>query len=243
MTREELEKLLSNNEDTWLDWKRDFPPELLKNSKDPEWGKGMAKLLKALVSIANSYDKITGLLIYGVEDKRTYRNVVGISKSWDDAIFQEWVFNNIDPPVIFLYKEIQYDPKKIIGIFTIHNSVEYPHVFKKDLGGVIYKGQVYFRRGSRNNVALYKDLKTMFLGEQPLKMEHLNGTIFEETKTYYETKGYEVCWPSLSNKDNKLAEGYKIAYYPRTRKEIWGGYNPRIGQYDHILMLKPRTTK
>lgn len=39
MTIEELEKLLSNNEDTWLDWKRDFPPGLLKDSKDPEWKK------------------------------------------------------------------------------------------------------------------------------------------------------------------------------------------------------------
>lgn len=203
----------------------------------------MAKLLKALVSIANRDDERDGLLVYGVDDKRTHRNVVGISKSWDDAIFQEWVKNNIDPPVIFLYKELKYDQKNTIGMFTIHKSIEYPHVIRKEMGGVIYAGQVYFRCGSRNSVALYNDLKTMFLGKQPLKIEHLNGTIYEETKAYYEAQGYEVCWPSLSNKDNKLAEGYKIAYYPNTRKEIWGGYSPRIGQYDLILMLKPRITK
>jgi hypothetical protein len=240
MTREEFEELLKYPEDVWLDWKKDFPVGLLKNSSNPEWKKGKSKLLKALVSIANRDDERTGFLVYGVEDNNTHRIVVGISKSWDDADFQSWA-KIFYPHINFLYSELEWENKKILGIFKIYLSQEYPHVACENIGE-IHEGQVWFRRGSKNTVALFNDLKNMFRGNEPLKMDRLYGEtpIFDRAKSYYESLGYEVCWPLLREKDNRLVLGYKIAYYPDTRREIWAGYDSRTGQYEHILMLKPK---
>ena len=44
MTREELETLLGEGESTHLDWKRDFPQELLE-VRGETWDVGRAKLL------------------------------------------------------------------------------------------------------------------------------------------------------------------------------------------------------
>jgi hypothetical protein len=42
----------------------------------------------------------------------------------------------------------------------------------------------------------------------------------------------------MERRDVKLAEGYEIAYYPGTLREVWVGY--RQGSYEHLLMLKPQ---
>ena len=55
MTREELEVLLAEGESTYLDWKRDFPQELIAGRKQRGWDTGRAKLLKPLGSLANSH--------------------------------------------------------------------------------------------------------------------------------------------------------------------------------------------
>ena len=43
MTRDELEPLLAEGESTYLEWKRDFPSELLRERKHPSWDQGRAK--------------------------------------------------------------------------------------------------------------------------------------------------------------------------------------------------------
>jgi predicted HTH transcriptional regulator len=243
MKAEEFKVLLNKSESASLDWKRDFPQELLGNRQDKNWETGKGTFLKDLVSIANRDSESLGFLVYGVQDEDGRRNVVGItertSKPWDDAVFQEWVERSVFPPINFSFLKLQWEDKKI-GIFRICLSPDYPHVVCKNIGGVIFKGQVYFRRGSKNTVALYSDLKEIFKGIEPFKLKAISGPVFDEIKQLYEDKGYELILPYLSGKDECLAREFKIAYYPDSRREIWAGYHN--GEYEHIIMLRPKQT-
>jgi len=175
-------------------------------------------------------------LVCGVKDLRTHREVVGLKKNWDDATFQQWVENNFHPPIRFAYSELKYDGKAI-GIFQISRSGDYPHVACQNIGGVIHEGQVWFRRGSKNTVALYNDLREMFRGNEPVKIARLNNPTLKHIQRHYEDQGRRTTLPLLAEKDDFLGQGYEIAYAPDTRREVWAGYHGH--EYEHILMLKP----
>ncbi len=89
MTKEEIQALLAETESTYLDWKQDFPPGLLGGKNDPNWDKDRARLLKSLVSLANSGGSAYAYLVYGVRDLGAERQICGISKSFDDADLQQ----------------------------------------------------------------------------------------------------------------------------------------------------------
>jgi hypothetical protein len=240
MTREELETLLAEGESTYLDWKRDFPLQLLSERKQPDWDIGRAKLLKGLIALANSHGADYGYLIYGVEDRGSERRVTGISKSFDDAQFQQWAQNTFSPPPTFRYSEFKWDTRALVGAFRIERTPDYPHVVQTNLGNLLFEGQVWFRRGSKNTVALHEDLKRMFVGEIPFKIAKLNDPILKEISEHYEKQGRKTTLPRFAERDSRLAKGYELATYPTdTRREVWVG---AVGdRYDHILLLKPKT--
>lgn len=238
MTKKELKSLLEKGESLNLDWKKNFPPGILRGRNSPDWDKGRGKLLKALISLANSSGSSPAFLIYGVKDMGSKREVFGISKSFDDADFQQWAKNTFDPPPNFLYTEIEWTDKMRIGVFRIEKNPDYPHVVKIDLGGILYQGQVWHRKGSQNDIALHSDLRDMFKGENPFKVSNLNDPELDKVKDYYTSKGREVSLPLLQDKDSRLAQGYEIAVYPGTRREIWAGASGN--RYQHILLLKPK---
>jgi hypothetical protein len=237
--REEFEQLLTHSEDTWLDWKRDFPKGLILGPRGSEWEKGKGELLKDLVSIANSDDNRTGFLVYGVKDHGTRREVTGIGKSWDDADFQGWVENVFSPLPKFSYSEIAWSGENNVGLFRIEKSSEYPHVVIRSVDNVIFQGQVWFRRGSKNTVAHYDELKRMFVGEEPFKISNTNDPIFKIIEKYYEEKGRKIFLPGFGQKDSYLARGHELAVYPPgSRREVWVG--EVRGRYEHILMVRPQ---
>ena len=237
MTREELETLLVEGESTYLDWKRDFPQELLAGRNLPAWDSGRAKLLKALIALANSHGSDYGYLIYGVENLGVERRVSGVSKSFDDADFQQWAENTFSPPPTFRYAELKWDAAVTVGAFRIERTPDYPHVVQSNLGGLLCEGQVWFRRGSKNTVALREDLKRMFLGETPFKIARLNDPVLKEISEYYEKQGRRTTLPRFGDRDSLLAQGYEVATYPGTRREVWVG---AVGDHhEHILLLKP----
>ena len=232
-----LEGLLKQNEDESLDWKRDFPQALLSGSSDPDWDTGMGTLLKDMAAIANTMTPGNGHLVCGVKDTGTERIVHGISKRWDDATFQQWVTNTFNPPIRFSYAEIQWDNDKVVGIFEIQRSASFPHVATHDLGTALCKGQVWFRRGSQNDVAGYDDLKNMFATPEPFCVGRLDDAELERVKQVYHDNGEDTTLVPMYKKDSLLAQGYRLAYYPGSRREIWVGYH--AGGYEHILMFKP----
>ena len=91
--------------------------------------------------------------------------------------------------------------------------------------------------GSKNTVALRDDLQRMFLGETPFKISRLNDPVLKEISKQYAAEGRQTSLPRLSDRDSRLAQGYELATYPGTRREIWVG---AVGdRYEHILLLKP----
>ncbi|HOF88066.1 MAG TPA: ATP-binding protein [Armatimonadota bacterium] len=240
MNTDQFTELLGHGEDTWLDWKRDFPAGLLAGSKNPDWDKGKGTLLKDLVAIANGEGEPIGYLIYGVKDTGSSREVHGISTHWDDADFQAFAEAAFDPPPRFRYTEIEYEAKRI-GIFHIERIPEYPHVCTKSMGGAIYDGQVWYRRGSRNTIAHREDLRRMAIGHEPFKFQSLREPPLESLFKELQAQGHEPTYLHLSNKDSNLAMGYQLVYFPGTRREIWVGYH--WGEYELIMMLRPPKLK
>ena len=192
MTKAQLGRLLPEGESVHLDWKTDFPPELAKGRSQPEWDKGRGKLLRSLVALANSHGSTHAHLVYGVEDLGSERRVRGISRSFDDADFQQWAENAFDPPLTFRYAQVRWDESRIIGVFRIERTPDYPHVVQADLGGVLFEGQVWFRRGSKNTVALRPDLQRMFLGGAPFKIAGLDDPTFQQINEHYRSLGRET---------------------------------------------------
>lgn len=232
MTKDELERLLPEPESLYLDWKMDFPPELAQSRPQPEWDKGRAKLLRSLVALANSHGPTHAHLVYGVEDLGAERRIHGISRSFDDADFQQWAENTFDPPPTFRYAEVKWGESTVVGMFRIERTPDYPHVVQARLGGILSEGQVWFRRGSKNTVALRSDLQRMFLGETPVKIARLDDPTLKQINEHYHGQGRQTTLPRFAERDSRLAQGYEVAAYPGTRREVWVG---AVGdRYEHI---------
>jgi len=242
MNLDQFKPLLDEGESQDLEWKKDWPQGLLGGKRDPIWDKGRGELLKDLISLANSVGSSPVHLICGVKDLGARRRVYGVSKLFDDADFQQWAENTFDPSPKFLFNEIEWKNNVNIGVFTIERIPDLPHVVKKGLGDVLYKGQVWFRKGTQNNIAGYKELRTMFEGDKPIKIAKLNDPEIKKVKHYYKALGRDVSLPLLEEKNKRLVQGYEIAAYPGTRREIWAGL---VGsnRYEHILLLKPQGQK
>lgn len=242
MNLDQFKPLLDEGESQDLEWKKDWPTGILGRRGEPTWDKGRGELLKDLISLSNSTGPSPVHLVYGVKDLGAKREVFGISKLFDGADFQEWVGHNFDPPATFLYTQIAWRNTVNIGVFSIERTPNFPHVVKKDVGGVLYKGQVWFRRGTQNNIALCEDLRAIFEGERPIKIAKLNDPEIEIVKRHYKDQGRDVTLPLLEERDKYLVRGYEIATYPGTRREIWAGL---VGsnRFQHILLLTPKKQK
>jgi hypothetical protein len=169
-----LDELLGHGEQSWLDWKRQFPPGIAGGHKHADREEHRGKLLKSLVSIANSIVDECGYLVYGVEDKGNRRTVIGVETHFDDATFQDWNEKGFAPPVHFHYREEQHEGRRV-ALFEIAPSSNHPHVCARDIGGELHTGQVWFRRGSRNTLASHVDLKRMFAPPEPLRSDQFDG--------------------------------------------------------------------
>ncbi len=239
MEKEAIDNLLGKPEGPSLDWKQDFPDELRAPKGNGVRDKGKSKLMKSLVSIANAAEEGRGHLVYGVKDLGDTRDVTGISKHFDDADFQEWAKFAFVPPPIFLYSEIACSDERTVGVFEIERVPEFPHVCRVSLGETLHQGQVWHRRGSQNEIALRDTLKVMFEGEKPFTIRSCAHDKAKELVDYFRSQGNEPVWPSIHDRDVKLDDGYRLAYCPGTRREVWAGLG-RNNEWEHVLMLKPR---
>jgi hypothetical protein len=121
MNREAMECLLLEGESEHLEWKEDFPDGLIQQKviqgkRNPNWDPAKAELLKELIALANSAGRAPIYLVYSAKDLGRMRKVKGISKSFDDAGFQQWAKDTFDPPPTYRYTEIPWPPSKTIDI-------------------------------------------------------------------------------------------------------------------------------
>lgn len=236
VTANDLDRLLTNAESEWLEWKQDFPRGLLVERHEREWTSGRGEILKDLASLANGDGERRAYLVYGVTDLSATRRVNGISKHWDDAIFQEWSRSAFDPPIGFIYSEIELSAGRI-GVFDIDRSAAYPHVAQRTIGD-LHEGQVWFRRGTRNEVAHRADLIRMAKGEEPFRIASLDDPAHRALIEHYRAMGMKLQLVRFLEKDSKLVQGYSLAYYPGTRREVQLG--PDVTP-EFIAMLGPET--
>lgn len=157
--------LLKYGEDNWLDWKRELHYALeYQSSQHADWEAGKGILLKDLAALANSMSgKDKRYLIRGVQDHGHKREIIGVSKRFDDADFQTWVKNAFDPPLRIHYETIEPEPGKLVGVFAIEFDPKGPHVAVQSVGGKLFEGQVWLRRGTQNDFARRADLEVLIV--------------------------------------------------------------------------------
>lgn len=237
MNKQSLLDLLKYPESTWLDWKADFHGGLIKGAKDPQWEKGRGTLLKDMVALANSEDERYGFLVYGVQDDQINRTVRGATQvPFEDADVQQWVENAFDPPFTCSFGKVEWSPGQTVAIVSIEHSPSYPHVSRRNIGEVIHEGQVWYRRGSKNTVALHNELKVMFLGSEPMRVPSPDDPFLEPIREFYSKRDREICFVLLGKTDTCVAKGYEIAYVPGSRQKILLVNNSN--EEESVLMLK-----
>jgi Putative DNA-binding domain len=175
----EFEYLLNLPESELLDWKTAFPTGLDQSARTDAHKKARGTLLKDIQALANAPGDAVRHLVYGVHDKISTREVVGITHEIDDSVFRDWVRNAIEPSIRFAYESFEYDLKKI-AVFTLYPSNERPHIAAQDMGDVLHKGQVWYRDGSRNRVAV-TELRRMF-NDTGIQLEVVFGDRERNTK-------------------------------------------------------------
>jgi len=141
-----FEFLLFQPESTVLDFK-EMPYEFDRNKDNED-----AKLVKDIISFANTIREEKAYIISGVRDDNGSNVCVGITNFTDDAILQEKVKDKVNPKPIFASYPFEYKGLKF-GI------IEIPvHPYEHPLGVTVKMkgcepGETYFRRGSSNSKA------------------------------------------------------------------------------------------
>lgn len=137
---EEIEDLISfENENVRLDFKRE---EYHKNN--------YASFLKDVISMANAFTKEDRFIIIGLKPTFDDRGIVGLSKVTDAAIYQQLVYENIEPELTIEYFSYEYQDK-VLGIFRLSSCINPPYMMKKEYGNgtnKLHKGDSFIRRGT-----------------------------------------------------------------------------------------------
>jgi hypothetical protein len=153
MNTERFEKIINKPESSFIDFKK----EQYSFSDDKTEIK-TAEFIKDIVSFSNTIRAETAYIILGIRVKENgTKELLGINKHIDDAIFQEKIKDKVYPKPHFLYYTYAYQ-NKLFGIIEIpiykYSEPIYP--VKKMKGLDI--GRIYFRRGSSNSEAIGKEI-------------------------------------------------------------------------------------
>lgn len=128
MLKSELYEILSNLENSGIEFKRDdIKPE---------------QLAKEIVALSNLNG---GKIIIGVEDDGT---ITGIQRE----NLQEWVMNvfrdKVHPMIIPFYEEIEVDDKKRVAVISFPQGIAKPYVIRHN-----GREDIYIRMGDRSELA------------------------------------------------------------------------------------------
>lgn len=125
-----------------------------------------SKLLKDILTFANSWRLADAHILIGVEDVGTgNREPRGIPPGdhIDDASLQQFVNSKTNRQVKFSYQAFQYDGKSF-GVINIPKQKR-PLYAKKDFG-IVRASEVYYRRGSSCAVATPDEIHQMGLDDE-----------------------------------------------------------------------------
>ena len=150
-----FDRWLYESESDSLDFKRDQYKFI--NVSDEE----KSKLLKDILAMANSWRRVDGYIVIGIEDRPEKPNIVhGIIDHIDDAVIQQFVNNKIPGTCIFNYATYTKE-NKTIGIIRVPVQ-ERPVFLGKDYGR-LKANIIYVRRGSSTDIAKPDEISKMGL--------------------------------------------------------------------------------
>lgn len=148
-----FEQLLFQEESDSLDFKRDQYPF------DGATDDVKSELLKDILAFANSWRRVDGYVLVGVEDVKGGKSiVVGIADELDDANLQQFVNSKTNRPVSFSYEPFIFDGKRV-GIIRL--TLQQRPIYLTKNYGKLNKNEVYIRRGSSTDTAKPDEIALM----------------------------------------------------------------------------------
>lgn len=159
-----IDSLLYGEEGVDLDFKRD-QYIFTKASVDEK-----SELLKDILAFANAWRRSDAFILVGVKEVQGGRSeIYGIDEKIDDSQIQQFVNSKTQKPIIFSYRNIEFEGE---GIGIIHIPVQKrPFYLKKDFGP-IKKETVYIRRGSSTDIAKIDEIAKMGSSSVYLEENH-----------------------------------------------------------------------
>lgn len=125
MNRDLEQKIKYDCEGSTLDYKKEEYP-LGKNVKRNE-------ILKDISALANHHSDEDKFIIIGVkEENGIAKDFFEVENITDEAAYQKFINENIEPKINFDYKSFIYDGKKL-ACFRIYNNKHRPYLFKKEV--------------------------------------------------------------------------------------------------------------
>jgi hypothetical protein len=183
-----FDRWLYESEGDSLDFKRNQYKFI--NASDEE----KSELLKDILAMANSWRRVDGYIVIGIEDRPEKPNIVhGIIDHIDDAVIQQFVNSKISGTCIFNYATYTKD-NKTIGIIRVPVQ-ERPVYLTKDYG-LLKANNVYVRRGSSTAIAKPDEISKMgsynFIGGNAnieigfidISTNQMIGAVLEKETTY-----------------------------------------------------------
>jgi hypothetical protein len=167
--------------------------------------------------------------VWGAYDIKTYRKIFAFvpPASFDDSMFQQWVETSIEPNIAFEFSLVPWEDDVAggaVAVFKIYPSDDRPFVAIQNVGEDFFAGQVWFRRGTKNTVALKQDLQGFFSPGVQLDVGFLGSNGRLKTRLQLPAFKESSIGPSLSAK----AEITNLVSEIRAEnKKLDRIYNPR----------------
>jgi len=181
---QDFEQIIKYNcESPTLDYKKEEYP-LGKHAKRNE-------ILKDFSAFANHHSNEDKYIIIGVkEENGIAKDFYEIENLTDEAAYQKFVNENIDPKINFEYKSVVYNGKEL-SCFRIFNNKSRPYLFKKDVQNSFANktdfkiGDGFIKIGSSSKKLERSDLESIY--KTRFTEKDRKGDLAIET--YYATSG------------------------------------------------------
>ena len=148
-----FERWLYESENDSLDFKRD--QYKFSGASDNE----KSELLKDIIAMANSWRRVVGFIVIGIEDRPEKPNILhGVTEHINDAKIQQFINSKVSGRCTFEYMTYTKD-EKTYGIFRI--PVQKRPLFLTRDYGKLKANVVYVRRGSSTDEAKPDEISQM----------------------------------------------------------------------------------
>ena len=234
MNRDITEILKYDAESSSLDFKKEQYP-LGKNPKRNE-------LLKDITSFANHHSNSDKYIFIGVKEKNGVAGeFFNIDDPIDEAGYQQFVLESIEPKINFEYKIIEYNGLNI-AYFRIFGNTDRPYLFKKDVKNpqtskLEYRaGDGFIRTGTSTKKIDRNDLDIIYRAKFTLKdrkddltiKPYFNFPEDEELSLYEDLRYMDVEIINNSNKSIDIdvemkvykGENYKLITEPELKEKL-----------------------